>query len=482
MSWKLRLALAAALSLAAHLYGIRSPVTDYHHHRQANTAAIARNYRANGLRFLHPQIDWNGPDAGRAATEFPLYMYLVGLLWPLFGLGELWGRLLSAGCSAATACVLVVFLARWLGERAALFGALLFSLLPVEVYFGRTVQPEALALLATAGAFWAFDLHLESGRARTWLAAALCAALAIGLKIPYGYLLGVCLALAWARKGRAGLREPAVLAFVPAALVPVAAWYLYAKAGAYVVPTESGQFLKLLGYERLPYFMFFQLFSRFPELTTTWPGMGLWAAGAWALAARPEPVRRFLWAWFGCVVFYAVAGGRYVHSHEYTALPFALVNAAFLGLGLERLIDRARALPPPRRGWGAAALAILVCAMPAYTAVRIGHWYRVKDRFLTRAAEPVDRISAPGDLFLCNERAESLLLFYIRRKGWSADIKERNEPALEWIARHRDQGARFFITRRAGEFSDRGNALVKPVYDSYPLAYEDPDLLIFSLK
>jgi len=97
-----RLALVLAASLLAHARGLFAPPLDYHHHRQVNTAAIARNYHRHGLEFASPRIDWRGDYQGRAATEFPLYMWLVGLLWPLGGLGELWGRLLSALFSAAT--------------------------------------------------------------------------------------------------------------------------------------------------------------------------------------------------------------------------------------------------------------------------------------------------------------------------------------------------------------------------------------------
>ena len=69
-----------AVSLIPHLQAISAPMLDYHYHRQCNTAAIAREFLSNGLRFFHPQITWEGPYSGLAATEFPLYMWLMGLL------------------------------------------------------------------------------------------------------------------------------------------------------------------------------------------------------------------------------------------------------------------------------------------------------------------------------------------------------------------------------------------------------------------
>src|SRR5208282_4855136 len=104
------------VSVLPHLYGITSPPLDYHFHRQVNTAAIARNFHDDGLPLLHPRIDWDGNNRTVAATEFPLYMWLVGLFWGVFGLGDLWGRILSVFFSGLTAVVLYRFLKRWLDE------------------------------------------------------------------------------------------------------------------------------------------------------------------------------------------------------------------------------------------------------------------------------------------------------------------------------------------------------------------------------
>ena len=37
--------------------------------RQADTAAMARNYYENGHNFFYPQIDWGGNSAGFVETD-----------------------------------------------------------------------------------------------------------------------------------------------------------------------------------------------------------------------------------------------------------------------------------------------------------------------------------------------------------------------------------------------------------------------------
>src|SRR5436309_493932 len=81
-------------SLLVHVPGITSPLLDYHAHRQCQTASMARNYLRHGMNFLNPEVDTAGPPA-RAGTEFPVYSYLLALLYIPFGMHEILGRLLS---------------------------------------------------------------------------------------------------------------------------------------------------------------------------------------------------------------------------------------------------------------------------------------------------------------------------------------------------------------------------------------------------
>ncbi|MEE8425170.1 MAG: hypothetical protein V3S11_05050, partial [Elusimicrobiota bacterium] len=156
-----RALLVVLVSVLPHLFGISSPPIDYHHHRQTQTSTIARNYHRNGMHFLQPQVNWAGPDQRHAATALPVYMYLLGLLWSVFSWGALWGRLLSIMSSAAAAWLLMHFLEDWIDKRAALYAALVFTVLPVEVFFGRTIQVDSFALMYTLGSFVAFDAYLR---------------------------------------------------------------------------------------------------------------------------------------------------------------------------------------------------------------------------------------------------------------------------------------------------------------------------------
>jgi len=72
-----------------------APVIGEHSWRQAETAAMARNFYENGYRFLYPQIDWGGQTSGEVECEFLLYPFLVALLYKVFGVSEVCARALS---------------------------------------------------------------------------------------------------------------------------------------------------------------------------------------------------------------------------------------------------------------------------------------------------------------------------------------------------------------------------------------------------
>lgn len=463
------LALIAAFSLAPHLKGLSAPPLDYHFHRQVNTAAVARNYSRNGLNFLTPQIDWAGPYRGKAATEFPFYMWLTGLLWKLGGLGALWGRLLSAAFSMLAAAYLFFFLERRLAFSEALASACLFSLSPLVVYFGRTVQPEALAMAAALAALYHWDRFLDEDRWQHWTAAVFGAFLAVAHKLPYGYCLLTLACLAVSKKGCAVLRKPAVLAAPAACLAGVFAWYRYAAGGAYVVPTNASEFRQLFQYGRLPFFVQFQLVSRLPELVTTWPGMALAAAGARELWTRGQ---RFFAAWWGTVVLYIVAGGGYTFYHEYTSLPFAPVMAAFMGTGLLALRKRADA--PAKR----AALAAVLLALPVTSFYRIKHWYGQNFAFLAGAGALADSVSGPDDLFVCTQRANSVYLYYLDRRGWSWDFIDESAAMREELAKRIALGAKFLAAAKPDLTADQ-RAWIE---SRYPKVAGDDSFSIYKLR
>ncbi|NJL87139.1 MAG: hypothetical protein HC886_16055 [Leptolyngbyaceae cyanobacterium SM1_1_3] len=60
-----------ALALLVRLYNLQSPIIGVHSWRQADTAALARNFYENGLNFFYPQVDWGETRLAMPKLSFP---------------------------------------------------------------------------------------------------------------------------------------------------------------------------------------------------------------------------------------------------------------------------------------------------------------------------------------------------------------------------------------------------------------------------
>lgn len=475
------LVVVAFLSLLAHAKGLTAPLLDYHFHRQVNTASIARRYWRDSPPIQEPRIDWAGASDRFAATELPVHLWLYGKLWPVAGLGEKWGRLISVAASLLTALLLFFFLEDEFEREAAFWGASLFSLLPVEVYFGRTVQPEAVALLALIGAIFFWSRALGAGRPwRAWVGAAFCAFIAVGLKLPYAHLLIPLAGLTWRKLGRRAFTDWRMHAAGLLSMGGVGAWYLHTRDAVFVLPTHSDQFIRLLDYARVLYFIQFQTFSRIPELVMTYGGLAFFAVGARLVLWERRDA--FWLSWFSGVVVHLFAMSGYAHYHEYTALPLAPVAAGLMGLGVARLRSAAAAAPKQNRPLAFAGLALLLLAVPAHTALRIGHWYKQGYEFLGRAGEAAAAVSAPSDLFFTNCSAESVILYYLDRRGWTAELELDPAGAGAIVDGYAAKGVRFIASEKRGLFSEPDGALWKRFRSHGKPVWDDGKLVIFPLR
>jgi len=325
-------------------------------------------------------------------------------------------------------------------------------------------------------ALYHWERSLQGSRPwRDWILALLFSFLGISHKLPTIYMLLPLAALSWLNLKERSFRDLRTLLACPLVLAAVYAWYRYASAGVYVVPSHPSEFLIMLEYGRLPYFIWFQFFSRLPELAATYGGIVLMWFGARELYKRGQI---FFGIWFAAICAVLIAGGGYSFHHEYTSLPFVPVNAALMGMGLYVLKQKAQERGP----WARAGLILLVLAVPVHAGLRIKHWYNTSYAYLKNAQKAADQVSSPEDLFVCNERASSVYLYYLNRRGWSWDLAEAGEKRLGEIDDKIRQGAKYYMTHKNQDFKNRSGALAQYYFSRFPVIYDADEILIFRLN
>jgi len=142
------------IGLLLRLYKINIPLTDFHSWRQADTAAVARNFIKDGFDLFHPRYDdlssiqtgLENPN-GYRMVEFPLYNFIFGFLTKHLGFFslEIWGRLTSLFFSLIILVVIYYLSLKEISQTAGFFAGLTFAIMPFFVFYSRVVLPETTA-------------------------------------------------------------------------------------------------------------------------------------------------------------------------------------------------------------------------------------------------------------------------------------------------------------------------------------------------
>jgi hypothetical protein len=163
------LLLLLAFGFASRLYKIDNPVADWHSWRQADTAAVSRNYVNYGINLFYPQYDdvssiQSGKDnpTGIRMVEFPIYNAVHAVLYKNVGVFtlEVWGRLLTAIIALITSVFIYLLAKKHYGVKVGLLSAFFYLFLPFNIYFTRVILPDPLGVMFAVAGLYLFNINL----------------------------------------------------------------------------------------------------------------------------------------------------------------------------------------------------------------------------------------------------------------------------------------------------------------------------------
>ncbi len=192
------LVLILILSFNLRLYKIENPIADWHSWRQADTAAVARNFYKQSLPSpdgevkegfnpflpkgddmqviseIKPQLNLNR----YRMVEFPIYPSLVYFTYVFNGgVDEKLARMVSVFFSLGSIVFIYFIVKRYSTSVHALMSALIFGILPFSIYYSRVTLPEPSLIFFSLGMFYFIDRWIyESGNKLMIVAALFTAA------------------------------------------------------------------------------------------------------------------------------------------------------------------------------------------------------------------------------------------------------------------------------------------------------------------
>jgi len=247
----------------------------------------------------------------------PLFYWLVMTSYTVFGVGPGSARLVPALAVHGTIFLVYLFGRRWLGEKPAIWGALLLSLAPGFAGMARLLLLDGLlTFLVTLTVFSAFEaVRGEQFRRGWWLLSAFACGLGMLTKGPIAeVLLAVPLGLHIWLTGRCTMRRRDVALYLAVVLAVAVPWYV-------AVAIRQPDFLRYFFWEQNvqrfldpfdhPRGVFFYipivLLGLLPTTLWLWPSLKFLTGTATA-SQRPPALGFLLLASGWCLLFFTLSG------------------------------------------------------------------------------------------------------------------------------------------------------------------------------
>lgn len=152
--------------------------------RQSDTESIARNFVEDKFDIFYPQFNYDGPKPNYIQLEFQITTFLIAILYKAFGYHYFLARIVPIAFFMGSAIYLFLIAKKYYGYPAAWFTIILYSIIPLNIFYTRAIMPESAALFFLIGGFYYFILWYEKEELWFLMLSAFFTCFAISQKTP----------------------------------------------------------------------------------------------------------------------------------------------------------------------------------------------------------------------------------------------------------------------------------------------------------
>jgi len=451
------------LAFGLRFYKIDIPLADHHSWRQADTAAVARNFVKKGWDFLQPRIDnmtpLAKPDLPNTERLFmaepPVYQTAVAGVYKVLGVGENYARLVSIIFSLGSIVFLYLITKQYLSQRMALWSALFFAILPYNVFYSRVVLPEPMMIFLTLGMVYFFSQWLMKQSIIYYLLSIIFTALAFTQKAFPVFLLLPMAYLTWRKYRFSAFKKKSLVFLFFGSLVPLAAWRLW--VNQFPAGTPPYDWLFNQGNIRFKGAFFYWLFAkRLGELI-----LGYWGLPLLVLGLVLKPGKKEGWffhIWLLTVLIYMTVFAAGNVTHDYYQVVLVPIVSIFLAKGADFFLSA-----PKKLFSRVSCYVLLVTCLLFMVAFS---WYQVRDFYniqggVDLAGLAVDELTPKDALILTGDSNDATLLYNCNRYGWTGGYASNFPNTPETITRVKQMGAGYYVTTKFDENSGFGQYMLE---------------------
>lgn len=458
-----------ALGVFVRLYKLNAPLADWHSWRQADTAAVARNFVKDGFNLLYPQSDsllalnehgLENPNR-YFINEFPLYNGIVAVLYHQFGVNVAIGRLVSIFFSMVGALALYGLVRILIGVFPALAVLTYYLLLPYNVYYNRVFMPDPTFVgLSILSLYWCVQ-WVKSEKDRygwalmfTFATALLVKPYAIFMSIPMFYWV----IINW---GTRVFKKPLAYLVVLGAFLPFVLWryhYTLHPEGTFASTwLLNGDGIRFKGA-----FFRWLIFDRLNRLIFATGGFALFVAGLFTSHLKKNTSLFFVWTL--SVLLYMTIFAKGNVNHDYYQLPIVAPGVVLIIIGSTSLIKLGKNIF--QKIINSCLVGLLIVLSLALGWFEVRGFFNINNPAIVAAGKKVDEITPKDALVIAPYQGDPSFLYQTNRHGWpvGGDAEKR-------IA----DGATYYVTTSKEDEFARLKA-------TYTLVFENDQFAVIKLQ
>lgn len=446
------LALIILGGLSLRLYKVNRPIADWHSWRQADTAAVSRNFIKDGFNPLIPKFDdmskqANGLDNPNRYrfVEFPIYNALIAAVWKVFGVSVIYARLVTVFISLGSTLALYFLVRHFSGIKTGLLASFFFAAIPYNVFYSSAILPGPLMVFSTLLFYISYVLWLEKNKIVYFMLAIFFANIAI-LTWPIAIFFTIpALYLAFDKFGFSTIKNLKLWTLAILSITPFIAWRIWMTNFPQGIPN----YLFLINEGAIRFkgaFFWWLIQERLGGLILSSTGFALFILG---LAIKPKTKEKlfYLSILLSAVVYFVVFASGNVR-HDYYQIPIVPILSIYMAIGIKALIDtksqliHRKALLINKFIGPAAALALIILTF-AFGYFQIKGYYWINKPEIVDAGNAVDRLLPKDATIIAPYNGDAAFLYQTNRRGYP--ITDR--PLEDYVK----QGTKYLVSVDVGD-------------------------------
>ncbi|MBI4036745.1 glycosyltransferase family 39 protein [Candidatus Daviesbacteria bacterium] len=435
------------------LYRLDAPLADWHSWRQADTAAVTRNFVKLGFNPLMPKYDdMSGVSEHPLANptrfrfvEFPIYNMIVYPFYSFLGINIVYDRLVSIFFSLWSLVFVYLITRRYTDSFVAIVAAFIFAFLPYNVYFSRTILPEPTFVFFALGMLYFVDRWIREKGLRLLLISLIFTAIAYLIK-PWAIFFSLPLLVSFYNREKKIWPIPMrYWIFVFFALAPFMLWRFWILQQPEGIPA-SNWLLNGDGIRFRPAFFWWIISERIGREILGAAGAILFYIG---IIIKPKS-SYFLHAWLLSAFLFMIVVATGNVRHDYYQISFIPIASVFTALGFSYLLRGNYAFIA--RAWTIPIAVLFFVLMFYFGWLQVKGLYQINNPVIIEAGKKADHILPKEAVVVAPYNGDTAFLYQVNRPGWpvvalpladliqeygvTAYVSTTKDAKTAWVMRH----------------------------------------------